>query len=141
MKLINLTPHPIHILGEDNQIIRTIESSGIVRLKTSTVITGEVVDGITITTTIFGEPEGLPELEQSTCLGNCRGEYDEGGFACPWFNGEKSGCGLGHNRPKRYYIVSQMVKSALPNRKDLLVPADVVRDKQGNILGCKTLGI
>jgi hypothetical protein len=39
-----------------------------------------------------------------------------------------------------YYIVSQLVKSALPNRTDLLVPSQVVRDENGNIIGCKSLG-
>ena len=40
-----------------------------------------------------------------------------------------------------YYIVSQLVKSALPQRKDLLVPAEVVRDSNNQIIGCKSLGI
>ena len=40
-----------------------------------------------------------------------------------------------------YYIVSQLVKSALPERDDLLVPAEVVRDSAGNIVGCKSLGV
>lgn len=40
-----------------------------------------------------------------------------------------------------FYIVSQLVKSALPSREDLLVPAEVVRDTQGNIIGCRSLGI
>lgn len=39
-----------------------------------------------------------------------------------------------------FYVVSQLVKSALPQRSDLLVPADVVRDSNGNIIGCKSLG-
>lgn len=39
-----------------------------------------------------------------------------------------------------FLIVSQLVKSALPNRDDLLVPAEVVRDKDGNIIGCRSLG-
>lgn len=52
-----------------------------------------------------------------------------------------------------FYIVSQLVKNALPNRTDLLVPSEVVRltedklDDNGNILlskgtiiGCKSLG-
>lgn len=38
------------------------------------------------------------------------------------------------------YIVSQLVKNALPHRTDLLVPAEVERDKNGVILGCKSLG-
>jgi len=40
-----------------------------------------------------------------------------------------------------YYIVSQLVKSALPNRVDLLVPAEVVRDSEGTIIGCRSLGM
>ena len=39
-----------------------------------------------------------------------------------------------------FFIVSQLVKSALPERTDLLVPAEVVRDEKGNIIGCKSLG-
>ena len=48
--------------------------------------------------------------------------------------------GLPPFNEKIFYIVSQMVKDALPDRKDLLVPAEVIRDKQGNIIGCKSLG-
>jgi hypothetical protein len=39
-----------------------------------------------------------------------------------------------------FYIVSQLVKSALPERIDLLVPAEVVRDSDGQIIGCRCLG-
>ena len=38
-----------------------------------------------------------------------------------------------------YYIVSQLVKSAI-GRDDLLVPAEVVRDENGQISGCRSLG-
>ena len=40
-----------------------------------------------------------------------------------------------------YYVVSQLVKSALPQRADLLVPAEVLRDASGTILGCQSLGV
>jgi len=40
-----------------------------------------------------------------------------------------------------YYIVSQLVRNALPNRPDLLVPEQIVRDDEGNIVGCKRLDI
>lgn len=40
-----------------------------------------------------------------------------------------------------YYIVSQLVKNALPKRPDLLVPKKVVRDKEGNIIGCRRLDL
>lgn len=48
--------------------------------------------------------------------------------------------GLPEYKDGTYYIVSQLVKSALPDRKDLLVPAEVVRDEAGTIIGCKSLG-
>jgi len=48
--------------------------------------------------------------------------------------------GLPEFQEGTFYIVSQLVKSALPDRTDLLVPAEVVRDEKGNILGCKSLG-
>ena len=49
--------------------------------------------------------------------------------------------GLPEFQDGTYYIVSQLVKSALPNRSDLLVPAEMVRDEKGQILGCKSLGL
>lgn len=104
--LKNLTPHPIHIVDADGNVIKTIPSSGLVRLKATTVDAGPIVDDVKITMTQFGEPEGLPEAEDGVFL-----------------------------------IVSQLVKSALPKRNDLLVPAEVVRDASGNIVGCRSLGI
>jgi hypothetical protein len=39
------------------------------------------------------------------------------------------------------YIVSALVRAALPNRKDLASPAKLVRDDKGNITGCSALEI
>ncbi len=104
--LINMTPHPINIIKE-GQPTKTIPISGkLIRLKTSTILTGVEVNGVRLSKTVFGEPEGLPKEVEGT-----------------------------------YIIVSQLVKSALPQRSDLLVPAEVVRDNQGHILGCRSLGI
>jgi len=101
-----MTPHPITILDESNNIIRSIPSDGLIRLKTSTVSAGFTVDDVNITKTQFGEPQGLPNYE------------------------------LG-----KFYVVSQLVKNAFPEREDLLVPAEVVRDENGQIIGCRSLGI
>ncbi len=49
--------------------------------------------------------------------------------------------GLPEPQDYQWYIVSQLVKSALPNRRDLLVPAEMVRDGEGKILGCQSFGI
>jgi len=105
MTVFNFTPHAIHICDGDGAVQRTIEPSGLVRLKATTVVAGQI-DGIPVTATEFGQSEGLPEFQAGT-----------------------------------YYIVSQLVKSALAFRTDLLVPAEVVRDSQGMIVGCKSLGI
>ena len=48
--------------------------------------------------------------------------------------------GLPNFTPDTYYIVSQLVKNALPNRTDLLVPADIIRDNTGMIVGCRSFG-
>ncbi len=101
----NYTPHPISICNNAGDIIRVIQPEGLVRLKAGTVPAGEI-DGILVTRTEFGQPEGLPDFKEGT-----------------------------------FYIVSQLVKSAMPSRSDLLVPAEVVRDEKGNIVGCKSLGL
>ena len=48
--------------------------------------------------------------------------------------------GLPDQQEGVFLIVSQLVKSALPQRSDLLVPAEMVRDSNGNIIGCRSLG-
>ena len=78
---------------------------------------------------------GLIRLKAST---ENAGEIDEVPLSKTIF-GEVEG--LPEFQEGTFYIVSQLVKSALPNRKDLFVPAEVVRDSSGNIIGCKSLGI
>ena len=51
-----------------------------------------------------------------------------------------SGTILPEYKRDTYYIVSQLIKSAYPNRPDFLIPAEMVRDEKGNIIGCKSLG-
>ena len=52
--------------------------------------------------------------------------------------------GNGENIPEpdgNLYIVSSIVKSAYPDRDDLVVPAELVRDDNGNIIGCKGFSV
>lgn len=120
-QIVNMTPHPIHICGEDGQVVRTIQNCGWeLRLATSTEVADEF-DGITITKTVFGEPSAVKGKSFN-------------GQPNPWEIIDRS------NR----YVVSQLVKNAFAGHwlGDLLVvPAEVVRDSNGNILGCKSLGI
>lgn len=105
MTIKNFTPHPITICNNAGEVTRVIQPEGLVRLKAVTVPAGEI-DGINITRTEFGQPEGLPEFQEGV-----------------------------------FIVVSQLVKSALPQRSDLLVPAELVRDEKGSIIGCKSLGL
>jgi len=36
-----------------------------------------------------------------------------------------------------FYIVSALVRSACPERKDLVSPGDLLRDAEGKVIGCK----
>ena len=49
--------------------------------------------------------------------------------------------GLPEYNPDIVYIVSAFVKSALPDRVDLVVPSDPVRDPNGRIIRRQMLGI
>lgn len=39
-------------------------------------------------------------------------------------------------KPGTYYIVSKMLAQACPERKDLIFPGTVVRNKSGDVVGC-----
>jgi len=38
------------------------------------------------------------------------------------------------------FIVSSLVAQAVPHRNDVFIPDDSVRDEQGRIIGCRSLG-
>lgn len=49
--------------------------------------------------------------------------------------------GLPEPQDHTYYVVSRLVLQALPERNDLLFPGELVRDAEGNVIGCKGLSI
>lgn len=49
--------------------------------------------------------------------------------------------GLPDERPGVLLIVSALVRTACPARRDLISPAEFVRDATGNITGCKSFDI
>ena len=55
------------------------------------------------------------------------------------FFGEVTGLPLEQEGIK--YIVSRLVMQACPNRKDLLVPNEILRDNDGKIIGCQSFAI
>lgn len=47
--------------------------------------------------------------------------------------------GLPEEKSNVIYIVSVLVAQQFPNRRDLLVPYDLVRNENGSIIGCRKL--
>ena len=62
VKLVNLTPHPLTLLDEDNNIILKLESQGAIRLSSTIERVGEV-NNIPLTQTVFGKCELPPKIE------------------------------------------------------------------------------
>ena len=114
MEIKNFTPHPINILDADGKEITTIQPEGVaIRLKSTT------------------KPAGFTDTIRTGNSGRIRLTKTVFGQAV----------GLPEPEAGTLLIVSQLVKSALPDRADLVVPAEVVRDESGRIVGCKSLGI
>ena len=107
-QIINLTPHAVNIVGDDNSVVITIEASGNVARCSQTIdIVGDITVNsvsIPISSSSYGEVVDLPAPQVGV-----------------------------------YYIVSRLVMSACPNRQDLLVPNDLVRDEAGRVIGCRSL--
>ena len=107
MNIINLTPHAITFVAENEKLV--IEPSGsIARVSSTTEKVGEVTVGnftIPVTSTVFGQVEGLPDPEKDTV-----------------------------------FIVSSLVAGRVPDRKDVFIPNQSIRDDKGRIIGCLSLG-
>ena len=111
MKIMNLTPHALTFISANNNMERYIvEPSGIVaRVAAHTENIGSITtdDGfvIPLTTTVFGQVEGLPAPEAGTV-----------------------------------YVVSSLVAGRVPDRQDVMIPNESIRDDNGRIVGCLSLG-
>lgn len=64
-KIINLTPHTINIINDDNDEIMSFESMGIARADSSETVVDNI-NGIDIVHMSYGEPIGLPEYTDDT---------------------------------------------------------------------------
>ena len=100
--IINLTPHPVTILTEEDTII--IEPSGVIPRLDEVWEESIPIDGIPTFTKSFGGIENMPKPEENTV-----------------------------------YIVSALVALALKHRGDVFIPNDIIRDENGNIVGCRSL--
>jgi len=129
IKIKNLTPHAVNLVGEDGKVLITFPSEGLIRLSQKSEVVGYLTQTcpechgtgenkgdmcslckgigivkVPISKTSFGEAEGLPPQEEGTI-----------------------------------YIVSSLVCQAYPDRDDFFIPDQTVRDKEGRIVGCHSL--
>lgn len=101
-RLINLTPHEIRIIHEDQEVV--IQPSGtIARCQVEQRVIG-FVNGIPFYKASYGQVENLPDPQEGVI-----------------------------------YVVSALVAQAVPDRNDVLIPFDSIRDQNGKIVGCKAL--
>lgn len=118
-KIVNLTPHDINIIDENGDITATFPPSGTVARvarQSRHLRDIETPQGtIPLYEAVYGDVVDLPTPDP----------YPE------------------TNDPDTYYIVSRMVVDALGpsdiDISDLLTPGELVRDDQGNIIGCRGL--
>lgn len=104
-KIVNLTPHTINFVGQDNTIIASIPSSGVARAAQRRKIVDIIeIDGISlpIARCTYGDVQGLPEPMDDTI-----------------------------------YIVSAITAQAVPERQDVFIVDDSVRDESGRIIGVR----
>lgn len=68
MKIINLTPHPLKIQRQDGSVLELAkpEVGTLVPRRTAKSVQMEPIEGLSISTTIFGEVENLPAEEDNT---------------------------------------------------------------------------
>ncbi len=109
MTIRNLTPHAINLLNDNNEVIITIEPSGIIAraAQTKELVEELCIYGMTIPVyeSTFGKVENLPEPEEDTI-----------------------------------FVVSALTAQACKGRNDIYITDNPVRDDQGRIIGCRSLG-
>jgi hypothetical protein len=61
MQIVNLTPHKITFMNDDNNVVMDVLPSGDVARVSSTSVVVDSVNGIDVCTTSFGDVVGLPD--------------------------------------------------------------------------------
>lgn len=113
MKLVNLTPHVINIVASDGTPILAVEPSGdVARVGSRT----ETVGFLTI-----WDGDGAVLVPLTTTV------FDDVQ-------------GLPDPQDDVAFVVSSLVAQRVPDRTDVFIPSDSVRDDAGRIIGCRSLG-
>tara|TARA_R100001082_G_C4359464_1_gene158596 strand:+ start:1658 stop:2071 length:414 start_codon:yes stop_codon:yes gene_type:complete len=129
MKIVNRTPHDINLVDDDgNVLIRIPKSDEPIRLESSQKVVGNIpcysklnlwmTMGLSPLMDDY-KPTTIVDVKQVVYGESNLPDYEEG----------------------VYYIVSALVANAYPERKDLLMVNDTVRDDDGRIIGCKSFAV
>lgn len=106
---VNLTPHAINLYRPDGTV-RTIPPDG------------RVARCAAVAMPIGCAPDGTPLMRRS---------YGDAGI--------QGGGAFPDPQPGTIFIVSALVAAAMAGRDDVASPGDLVRDADGNIIGCRDL--
>lgn len=117
MNIVNLTPHALNLMpaGPTGPVV-TIPPSGLVA---RCAVDRVQVDTITIGGFFTLSGDGVSVPVNQTRFGAVSDLPDP--------------------QPDTIYVVSALVAQAVPDRWDIFIPDDVVRDDQGRIIGARAL--
>lgn len=140
MTIMNMTPHAITVLRDGLEPLVLPPSGQVARISQRSESAGtlETVAGaIPLVRSTYGSVEGLPEVP-AVC-GYC------GSARCGMLTGAEI-CGEDPSlatvpEATTVYVVSALVRLALPYRRDLASPGPLVRDADGQPVGCRGLEV
>jgi len=113
LNIVNLTPHPLNLMpeGPDGPVVTIPPSGQVARCAVNRV----QVDIELLTITV----DGIAIPVNQTRFGEVTGLPDP--------------------QPDTIFVVSAVVAQAVPNRPDVFIVDDAIRDEQGRIIGARAL--
>lgn len=64
MKIVNLTPHDVNIIGEIGEVVQTFPASGELARCSVSREQVDAINSVPVNRTVFGEVTGLPEQQE-----------------------------------------------------------------------------
>lgn len=115
MNVINLPPHAINVQRDDGAFVTYLPSGSVARV--SATLTP--VD-------VFGYPRAVQEIALADGILISAQEFGEV-------------TGLPEQKDGTIYLVSALVRTAVPHRLDVLSPGELIRNDAGQPIGCAGL--
>jgi len=134
MKFVNLTPHNISVVNAEGIATLFQPSGQLARVAVKTVLAEHSHDfeAVPLYVQRTGQVEGLPERAARCPYCGCL-NYTQWDSTCAEHPADQP--------ESTMYIVSALVRLALPGRDDLASPGELIRDDKGQPIGCKGLVI